>query len=62
MLRNFGHLMNQYSAAYYGYLWASTAVTTPIPNPPRTLLGCGVALTPRESVGESEASCIYHVC
>jgi Zn-dependent oligopeptidase len=22
MLRNFGHLMNQYSAAYYGYLWA----------------------------------------
>ena len=22
MLRSFGHLMNQYSAAYYGYLWA----------------------------------------
>mmetsp|Transcript_21450 Transcript_21450/g.27915 ORF Transcript_21450/g.27915 Transcript_21450/m.27915 type:complete len:756 (+) Transcript_21450:22-2289(+) len=22
MLRNFGHLMNQYSAGYYGYLWA----------------------------------------
>lgn len=22
MLRNFGHLMNQYSAAYYGYMWA----------------------------------------
>ena len=22
MLRAFGHLMNQYSAAYYGYLWA----------------------------------------
>ena len=21
MLRNFGHLMNQYSAAYYGYMW-----------------------------------------
>jgi Zn-dependent oligopeptidase len=22
MLRSFGHLMNQYSAAYYGYMWA----------------------------------------
>lgn len=22
MLRNFGHLMNQYSAAYHGYLWS----------------------------------------
>lgn len=22
MLRSFGHLMNQYSASYYGYLWA----------------------------------------
>ena len=22
MLRTFGHLMNQYSASYYGYMWA----------------------------------------
>jgi oligopeptidase A len=26
MLRSFGHLMNQYSAAYYGYMWAEVTV------------------------------------
>ena len=27
MLRSFGHLMNQYSAGYYGYLWAEVLAT-----------------------------------